>query len=419
MILPRVAYILLWFPKPSETFIFREVVNLRKMGFPLEVFTLYGKLSRYLSPEMAAAAQGIARLGAGSLRRAPVDVLYWCRRKPAASRWLLRNVPLRRWRSPEVAGENLWAFISGFTLARLFQTRGIEHIHAPFANGPATAAWVASRLTGIPFSFTARAVDIHPPDGALHEKIRDCAFLRTNTMANVEYLKGLAADAAGKIQLTYNGYPLEEFRDAPVPMQPPYRILALGRFDRIKGFDVLLRAAGIMDRQGLDFQLTLAGAGWRGVHLRFLRRRLRQAGRVTFPGFITHDRVLDYFCSADVFVMPSVIHRTGERDGIPNVIMEALLHRVPVVATDVSGIGEVIRDGETGFLVPPGNPELLARAVVKMTGNRENALAMAERGRTLVLEKFDPERRHRDVAKLLIDACARSRPCVIRQQLDL
>jgi colanic acid/amylovoran biosynthesis glycosyltransferase len=402
---PKVAYVLLWFPKPSETFIFREVVNLWKMGFPLEVFTLYGKLTRCLAPEMITLPREIQRLGIGNLRRAAADVGYWHQRNQSTTSWLFRNIPVRRWRSIEVAGENLWAFLSGFTLARLFEAQGMEHLHAPWANGPATAAWVASRLTGIPFSFMGRAVDIYPPDGALKEKIRDCAFLRTNPKVNVEYLKSFADGDGDKIHLTYDGYPLEDFREAPVLMQPPYKLLSLGRLDRIKGFDVLLRAAKQLDSWGMDFHLTMAGEGPRGLQLRFLCKALRLTERVSFPGFLPYHRVSDCFRAADVFVMPSVIHRTGERDGIPNVILEALLHRVPVVASDVGGISEVIEDGETGFLVPPDNPTLLAQAIVRMTRDRKAALAMAERGRARVLEIFDPQRCHREVVDLFLKNC--------------
>ena len=184
------AYILLWFPKPSETFIFREVVNLWKMGVPIKVFTLYGELTEQLSPEMAEVSPRVERLGRPWMKTVHRDIAYWWRRDPHVTAELFRTIPLRKWRSFEVGGENIWSFFCGFTFARRFEEQHIEHIHAPWANGPATAAWVASRLTGIPFSFMGRAVDIFPPDGALEEKIRDSAFVRTNPKVNVEYLRG-------------------------------------------------------------------------------------------------------------------------------------------------------------------------------------------------------------------------------------
>src|SRR5208282_2367797 len=122
--------------------------------------------------------------------------------------------------------------------------------------------------------------------------------------------------------------------------------------------------------------------------------------RVTFPGFVPHDRISDLFYSADVFVMPSIVHSTGDRDGIPTVIMEALLHRLPVVASDVSGISEVIRNGETGLLVQQRDPAALAKAIRTVLANRETALKMAEKGQSLILEMFDPEKNHKNVFDL-------------------
>jgi len=247
-----------------------------------------------------------------------------------------------------------------------------------------------------------RAVDIHPPDGALREKIHDCAFVRVNPKSNVEYLRRMAGGNSKKIYMTYDGYPLNDFRDASVPMITPYRILAVGRFARFKGFDVLLRAARRCADAGLDFRLTLVGSGARGIWLKALIKKLGIACHVSFPGFIPYDHITEFFSRADVFVMPSVIHPTGERDGIPNVLIEALLHRLPVVATNVAGIGEVIKDGETGLLVHQKDPWGLAQAIMRMTGDRESALRMAERGRDLVLKVFDPEHCHRKVLELFI-----------------
>lgn len=398
--LPRVAYILLWFPKPSETFIFREVLNLWKMGLPLKVFTLYGELQKQLSPEMAAVSKKVERLGIPFLKHAPSDLAYWWKRDPKTVNWLLRTIPVRRWRSLEVGGENIWSFFCGFSLARRFEEEGIEHIHAPWANGPATAAWVASKLTGIPFSFTGRAADMYPPDGALKEKVQDSLFVTTENMINVGYLQGFADGDTNKIYGIYNGLPLERHEEAPVPMTAPYQLLGLGRFDRIKAFDVLLHACKILKDSGLSFHLTLAGGGPRGILLRRLTKKLGLMDLVSFPGFIRYNQVSELFCSADVFVMSSAVHSTGERDGLPTVIMEALMHRLPVVATDVCGIPEVIQDGVTGYLVPEKNPAALANAIIKMVGDRKSALEMAERGRSLVLKEFDPDRNHGKMLEL-------------------
>ena len=401
---PKVAYILLWFPEPSETFIFREVVNLWKMGLPLKVYTLYGKRTRWFSSEMHAASAGVERLGLANLKNILADVRYWYKRDRSMTRFLLRTILFRRWSCLEQTGENIWSFLCGFRLARFFEQTGIEHIHSPWANGTATAAWVASRLTGIPFSFTARAGDIFPPDGALSEKIRDAMFVRSEHRTNIGYLAGFAGGDTSKFLLTYNGVPLKAGREASVKMSPPFRILAVARFVRKKGFDVLLRAAKVLADEGVDFHITMAGAGPQGLPLKLLAWKLGLMRRVSFPGFVPYDRISDFFHWADLFVMPSVVHSTGDRDGIPTVIMEALLHRVPVVASDVSGICEVIRNRKTGLLVPEKDYRALAGAIRTMLSDRNAAIEMAENGRVLVLRLFDPEKNHKNVFDLYRNA---------------
>jgi len=387
----KTAYILLWFPKPTETFIFKEVVHLRRMGLPLTVHTLYGEWRHGLSAEMAMTRKGIERLGAASLPRLVSGLGYWTRRAPGKVRSLFRSIPCRRWGNPEKTGENLWAFLCGFHLAGRFTEQGTRHIHAPWAGGPATAAWTASGLTGIPFSFSARAWDIHPPDGALPDKIRDAVFVRSETGTNIPHLARFAGGRVEKLHVVYNGLTLPAAEKAPVPMTPPYRFLALGRFVGKKGFSVLLHACRLLKDTGLDFQLTLAGSGPLEGRLKALCSKAGLESRVRFPGFVPHDRVSDLFRSADAFVMPCVIDRSGDRDGIPTVIMEALMHRLPVAATDVSGVREVIEDGVTGLLVRPDDPVTLATAMVKLVKDRASSLEMAENGRQRVLRDFDPE----------------------------
>lgn len=395
---------MLWFPKPSETFIFREVANLWKLGLQLKVFSLYGRLRHDLSPEMVLAALRVESLGLPYLARAWKDVLYWWGRKPAATCHLFKTALFRWWLNPEREGESLWGALCGFYLARRFQEENITHIHAPWACGPASAAWVASHLTGIPFSFTGRAYDIFSPDSLLPEKIRTAVFVRCESRAAIAHLTELMGGVNGKFRLTYNGVPLTSQDQAPVPMQPPFRFLSLGRFVEKKGFNFLIHACRILKDKGVEFHLTLGGNGPKESRLKQLARTLGLAEQISFPGFIPYDRVAEQFNQADVFIMPCIVQASGDRDGLPTVILEALLHRVPVIATDVAGIGEVIEDGVTGFLIPPQDPQAIAEAVERLIRDREAALAMAARGRSRVRQDFNPDRNHRQVLELFREA---------------
>ena len=399
MSLPKTAYILLWYPLPSETFIFREVENAKAAGMPFCVHALYGEARKHLSPQMAAVAPTVARLGARSIPRILADMAWWAVRRPIETASILATIPWRRWSCLEVAGENVFAMCAGFSLARKFLADGIEHIHAGWANGPATAAWVASRLSGIPFSFSARAGDIYPPDGALAEKMRAAVAIHTNNKANIAHLTATAPDAAAKIRQIYNSLTLTGRDVSPVHLEPPYRLLAVGRFCRTKGFDVLIDACALLARRGFPFQLTLVGAGL-PLPTALIRRRIRIHGlraRVFLPGFVSHDRMSELYAATDIFIMPSVVHPSGDRDGIPNVIMEALAHRIPVVATDVCGIPEVVEDGVTGRLVAQRDPEAIADAVMALAADRPAALAMAEAGKKRVAAMFDPETNTRSI----------------------
>jgi glycosyltransferase involved in cell wall biosynthesis len=362
------------------------------------VFTLYGARQDHLSTEMRTATVEVERLGCRSLPRLAGGLFYWWRRKPGVVKELLRSILSLRWRDVEKSAENVWAVLASFELARRFEAQGIEHIHAPWASGCATAAWAASRLTGRPFTFTARAWDIYPPDGLIGIKIRDAALVRTETAANVRHLSAFAGGDLSKFRVTYNGAPLCAKGDADVAMRPPYRLLAVGRFVRKKGFDQLLHAARLLaDAGDIDFRLTIAGDGALRWQLKWLARQLNIAERVCFPGFVPHDCVGELFLASDIFIMPCVVAPSNDRDGLPTVILEALLHRIPVVTTAVSGIPELIEDGVTGLIVRERDPAALAAAIRRLISDRRAALGMAERGRMRVREQFDADRNHRRV----------------------
>lgn len=391
MNLPKTAYVLLWFPLSSETFIFREVQSLRRQGLHVLVYSLYGKKLKNCSPEMLDFSYGVRRMGVFAIPRMIQALIHWNKRKPGCLFKLMGEIPLRRWCSLEVTGESWWAFFAGFRLAMMLERDQVAHIHAPWAGGPATAAWVASRLTGIPFSMAGRAGDIYPPDGALREKIQDSLFVRVNNQANVEYLSKQAPGNSGKINLVYNSLTLHQNGQADVNMAAPVKLLAVGRFARTKGFDVLLKACKVLKDKGFVFQLTLVGAGFQGPMLKRLRQRMELENCVDMPGFLSHDHLTYLLKSHDMLIVPSVVHSSGDRDGIPNVIMEALSHTLPVVATDVCGITEVVRHGQTGLISPQKDPIALARTIMEMASDRNRAVAMAQNGCTLVKNMFDPQ----------------------------
>ncbi|MDR0466199.1 MAG: glycosyltransferase family 4 protein [Deltaproteobacteria bacterium] len=391
-VVPRTAYVQLWFPSASETFVFREVCALRDKGLPIYIYTLYGLNTRGCSERMRSYNGPLTRFGLRALWRV---LSAFCRElfhRPGRTFALMRCCLLRRMRDLETLGENSWCFFAGFAVAEAARRDGIELLHAPWANGSSTAVWVASRLTGIPFAFTGRAGDMYPPDGLLREKLEACLFARTNTAANVRHMAVHApAGHEDKIVLAYNILTLPNALPSRASVPPPHNILAVGRFVRTKGFAHLLTAMARLQRESFPCRLTLVGSGRLRASLRSLRARLRLEDCVSMPGFVSHDGIAALLQSCHMLVAPCVVTETGDRDGIPNVIIEALSQGVPVVATNVSGIGEVVVHNKTGLLVEQRNPRELADAIRTLAADRERALEMAEEGRRLVRRMFDPQ----------------------------
>jgi len=404
---PRVAYLLLWFPEPSQTFVLDEVNTLVRLGLDVRVYTLYGPRPAAVIAGMAQVLAPVQHLGAAALGSLVRDFLRLGRTWGPGAPALVRRVALRRWRSPETGGEALWACLAGVHLAGLLKADGIDHIHASWANGPATAAWVASGLSGIPFSFSGRAHDLYPPDGALAEKMAAASFIRTNTQINQRYLADFCPNLAGKVVNVYNGVSLPPPAGPRPALKPPFNLLALGRMVPKKGFGVLLAACRVLAEQGLDFHLTLAGDGPERKKLREQIEAQGLGARVSLPGTVPHREVARLMADSHLLVMPSLIAPSGDRDGIPNVILEALHCGAPVVASAVSGIPEVIRDGDTGWLTAPGDPEALARTVAAALTDPAEARRRAARGRDFVQREFD-SRRNYGRLKALFEAAAQS-----------
>lgn len=402
----EVAYVLLWFPLSSETFIFREISTLEKLGVSITIFTMYGKAVKGCSREMIEYGGRIYRMGTSAFFPILSAFIRYFHQSPRLVWKLLRRGLFRKMRNFESLLENTWCFMAGFLLAEKCAKSGVNLIHSAWANGSATAAWVASELTGIPFAFTGRAGDIYPQDGILPEKCKAARFVRTNNAANIAWLSSFCSkEDAEKIRLIYNGL---TFRNACTSRKeaarPPYKILAVGRFARTKGFPYLFTAIARLKRENFPVSLTLVGDGSWKVKLLKLRNTLGLEECISFCGFVPNDELAEKMCSHDLLVVPSVVHSNGDRDGIPNVIMEALSMNMPVVATDVCGIGEVIKNGETGLLVPQRNPRDLANAIRWMLENDEAAKSMAEKGNQLVRKMFDPLKNGNELKNLYISA---------------
>ena len=377
---PSVAFIVGEFPKPSETFILRELTELarRKLDF---VIVATGRL-----PDISEADALSDRV----ILRPP----YFSPRSLAGEVRFMLTHPLRyfdvifklmgaHWRKLGELLQVLANLPRAMALGYALRRRGVKRVHAMWASFPATLGWMMARGLGMTCSFSAHARDVHVEGRMLREKLRraDRAFVCNRSAA--EQLAEIAGTRnARKIVLVHHGLDLDSLpKRAETPEK---RILAAGRFERKKGFDVLIEACRQLMRRGREVPLTLVGDG----PLKATLARASSDLPVTISPWMTHDDLMHEIASAGVVAVPSVIASDGDRDGIPNILVEAMAIGTPVVGSDVGGIGEVIHDGETGRLVAPGEVEALAGAIAKMLDDESAAARMASRASELVRREF-------------------------------
>ena len=385
---PGTAYVLKVYPRFSETFIVSEILAREAAGDRIEIFSLRPATDPRFHPELARVQAPVTYID----RPLKTSVLWACLQSaveagltPALGRSL-----------GDLAAATADDAIQAISLATALQSRNIRHMHVHFASGATTVARLASAITGIPFSFTAHAVDIFHEsvrDEDLQLKLEQAHHAVTISRFNLRYLRRRFPSATSRLHLVRNGLELERFpyRD-PRPLGTPLRLAAVGRLVEKKGFQHLLPAAAELLERGVKLELRIAGTGLLAEDLEASIAQLQLHDNVRLLGPQTQDQIHDLLDSADVFVAPCVVGVDGNADGMPTVLLEAMATGVPCVSTSVTGIPEAIRNGSTGVLVPPGNPHALARAVHTLTFPGTDRVALARNARALVEEDYDVRR---------------------------
>ncbi len=387
---PRIAYILDEFPSLSETFILRELIALQRRGLQIDIFAMKPQATGPVHEEAM-------DLAARTNYRPPVvsaklwgRQLLWLTRRP----WL--QLEAFAWAAGHLReGVRAWAVttrmvLTAADLASELCRRGIRHVHAQFAGRPATVALLASRLAGTTFSFAAHARDVFTPEARLlREKLEAARFVVACTNAGKEALLARAgAGFADKVKVVHHGLDLSQWNVPRRPVVPPL-ILSIGRLVPKKGFDTLLRACRLLADTGVSFQCEIIGEGPLHAALSSQVAELALSDRITLRGAVSQDQVRDALSMATVFALASRVTTEGDRDGLPNVLLEAMAARVPVVATEVGGIPEAVDDNRTGLLVPPDDPEALSASLRELLLRPELRERLAETGRRRVEAEFD------------------------------
>ena len=432
--MPEVAYVLKGFPRLSELFIASEIHRLERVGVPLRIYVIKPSDEKVRHPLVDRIRAPRSHLPA-TTSLSGTTLRVWLHENLPAFRPALVRVARRRplglarafaftaaqslraragfWSPPRKLFVK--ELLLGVALADLLLDEpDVRHIHAHFAHGATTVAWVASMVTGVPFSFTGHAKDIYSPSlnpgGLLPRKLRAARFTVTCTETNREHLRALAPEA--EVHRIYHGLNAELARlldGAPPAREAPatFRVLAVGRLVAKKGFDVLVDACALLRRAGVPVEATIVGES--GEHEDELRRLIAVYGLddvVSLAGPMSQQELRrEYECAA-AFCLPCRVLSSGDRDGIPNVLVEAMACGLPVVTTGVSGIPELVVDGANGLLVRPDDAGAVATALRRLREDPELALRLGAGGRATVAERFDGDALARRLADLFRTAAA-------------
>lgn len=388
----RIAYVVSRFPDPSETFVLRELNAVaRREGVEVELYVLFAPKNPFVHPE---ARRWIGRAHRTSWRAAAIAPLSWLIRRPRATAAALAGVIAGYWRRPRRLARALVAFTAASAHARTMKAAGIEHVHAHFATYPALAAWTIGRLIGVPYTFTAHAHDIYIDQLNLRTLVREAKAVAAISEYNRALLSRYGAGGETPVEVVHCGVDpaAYAFRPRSLPREGPVNAICVATLNELKGHRVLFEALAADDEQLRRISVDLIGSGPLEAPLRAQVAALGLERRVRFHGTRSEEEVAQMLAAADAFVLPSVIAANGQMDGIPVALMEALAAGVPVLASRLSGIPELVRDGVTGLLAEPGDAGDLARALRDLLSDPDGALARARAGRLLIEQEFDVER---------------------------
>ena len=425
-----VAYVLKGFPRLSETFIASEIFRLEQLGLNLRLFVIKPSDEDRHHDIVKKISAPIHYLPATS-SLSNTTLRSWLKAHlkdfSQAVEWLIKNRPIQFARAASAAAaqsvrarKGLFSFPRKVYAKEFLQAAciayelrnypDVKHLHAHFCHGATTITWLASMFADLPFSFTAHAKDIYcetlNPAGLLKRKMRAAKFVVTCTDANREHLEGV--DSETPVHCLYHGLNAEfvsllKHENKQLDASAALRALGVGRLVPKKGFDVLIEACSILHERGLPVEAVIVGE--HGEHENDLRLQIQALNLekyVRLTGPMDQPTLFREYQKAGVFCLPCRVLQNGDRDGLPNVIMEAMACGLPVITTPISGIPEIIENGINGQLIPTDDPHALADAIQRLSADRQLSNKLSEAGRETVLRKFDGDSSAAELAALFV-----------------
>ncbi len=422
---PTIAYIIKGYPRNSEAFITNEIALLKSKGLSIHIFSV----KKPPLTQDASVSHAIS-----------TDVTYLPEVQSLTTMpffsWLRQTLPSFTQSHFSLFGQRPMAYLTtlwqallmclhyrtglflkpkfiffkeflqaGFIADQTLKSGQYDQFHAHFCHGATTIALLASRMTGIPYSFTAHAKDIYlptlNPKDLLQKKMRHATFIATCTEANRAHLQEVCPNAAKKVYRIYHGVNTKNFVPHHMGNRNVPLILSVGRHVKKKGFTYLIRACGILRDRGHQFQCMILGES--DEETSQIRQFIRSLDLETIirlePG-VSQEELRHIYHRATIFALACHIVDNGDRDGIPNVLAEAMAAEIPVVSTSISGIPELINHKQNGLLVPQKNPDVLANALEELLMNPVLRTILAKAGRERILQIFDAQSNIEDLAHL-------------------
>jgi colanic acid/amylovoran biosynthesis glycosyltransferase len=372
------AYLFERFPKFSQTFCYREIAELFRQGVRPAIFSLR---SADRGPELnwdPAIVSGVHQLPEGDAFARLAD-------EAAASLPRAARRTLHEWRGKDDSLRLHQATYIGVQLQEL----GVHHFHVHFAGMAARTAFWIKRFFEIEYSLTAHANDIFVPNDfeiGLPQIFSAASVIVAVSDFAANELRDRFSDAASRVHRIYNGIDCDKFH--PAEPSPPPLILSIGRLINKKGFDVLIDACASLRNSGQEFQCEIIGEGPLSAQLQARIDRHNLNKQVRLAGPRPQSEIAARLSKATLLVLPCRVDTDGAMDNLPTVVMEAMASALPVVSTNVGGIPEMVRDGETGLLVSQNDPNATAEALSRLIANRELAQSFGRKGRERAKELF-------------------------------
>ncbi|MBB5211840.1 glycosyltransferase [Microbulbifer hydrolyticus] len=389
----RIAYLAPEIPGASSTFVYNEIFELEKNNAHVEPFSVHSVESnnnREAVKKLADKCEYLYLASIVNLIAAQFKVITWFPLDYVKAFAICVRDAMTCFKSPNTAlGIFYRFFVSAYFVTKLHD-RKISHIHCHFSHIATDIAMYASIITGIPYSFTAHANDIFQRGYLLKQKGARASFVATISEFNIRFLreKGIPEEKLALVRcgVDRNKFPPRVKSDSGSEVKT---LGFLGRLVEKKGVDVLLNALNILKKKGVNLKLEIMGDGPLEESLRMRTKELQLEDSVTFGGGLPHSEVSHWYEKIDYFVFPGKIDRFGDMDGIPVVLMEAMMRGVPVIATSISGIPELVKKNLTGRLAGPNAQSLaveIEEAIAESAFERQERIAQAI---DLVQSEFD------------------------------